>query len=114
MRATSALNPKPAHEGRKRALRRSASWSSDEWGLSCAKVAGVLYLIWASSSVRVFVVRRGGSLQEDGGFLPVFMGQAPIVIHRSLRWVWFVGTLIMAVLFNFVVGITGGVEVDAS
>jgi len=45
----------------------------------------------------------------------MFMGAGAIVIMPIFYGVLgFIGTLIMASLFNLVVGITGGIEVDAS
>ncbi len=46
---------------------------------------------------------------------PMFIGAGAIVILPIFYAVFgFIGTLIMASLFNLVVGITGGIEVDAS
>ena len=84
--------------------------------LSCAKVAGLVYLILglvfgACLSLLSLLGFAGGTtsvLQGCSGaaaivVLPIFYGL-----------LGFLGTLIMASLFNLVVGITGGIEVDAS
>ena len=85
--------------------------------MSCAKVAGLLYLILgliigACVSVLAMVgLFAGGS---DSPF-PMFFGAGAIVVLPILYATFgFVGTLIMATLFNLAVGITGGIEVDAS
>jgi hypothetical protein len=87
--------------------------------LSCAKVAGLLYLILGfvfGAFVSLFAI--GGSMMADspfGGFGRVLLGAGAIVILPICYSVFgFVMTLIMASLFNVVVGITGGIEVDAS
>ena len=87
--------------------------------LSCAKVAGVLYLILGfifGAFISLFAV--GGSMFADtpaSGFGGMFIGAGAIVILPICYAVFgFLMTLIMASLFNLVVGITGGIEVDAS
>lgn len=87
--------------------------------LSCAKVAGLLYLIIGllfGAFVSLFAI--GGSMMADapfGGFGRMLFGAGAIVILPICYAVFgFVMTLIMASLFNVVVGITGGIEVDAS
>jgi hypothetical protein len=87
--------------------------------LSCAKVAGLLYLILGfvfGAFVSLFAV--GGSLLADTparGLGGMIFGAGAIVILPICYSVFgFVMTLIMASLFNLVVGITGGIEVDVS
>jgi hypothetical protein len=87
--------------------------------LSCAKVAGVLYLILGfifGAIISLFAV--GGSLFGDtqaSGLGGMIFGAGAIVILPICYAVFgFLMTLIMASLFNLVVGITGGIEVDAS
>ena len=63
------------------------------------------------------VVRHGWIVRgwDGSAFFPMFMGAGAIVILPIFYGVFgFIGTLIMAALFNLVVGITGGIEVDAS
>jgi hypothetical protein len=86
--------------------------------LSCAKVAGLLYLILGfvfGAFVSLFAL--GGLLasQSEAPFGGVLFGAGAIVILPICYALFgFVGTLIMASLFNLVAGITGGIEVDAS
>ena len=87
--------------------------------LSCAKGAGVLYLILGfifGALISLFAV--GGSLFGDtpaDGLGGMIFGAGAIVILPICYAVFgFLMTLIMASLFNLVVGITGGIEVDAS
>jgi hypothetical protein len=83
--------------------------------LSCAKIAGLLYLILGfvfGACISLFAV-IGSGLFPDGG--STFFGAGAIVILPIFYGVGgFLGTLLMASLFNLVAGITGGVEVDAS
>jgi hypothetical protein len=87
--------------------------------LSCAKVAGLLYLILGfifGAFISLFAV--GGSMFVDrpaagiGGML--FGAGAIVILPICYAAFGFVMTFIMAWLFNLVVGITGGIEVDAS
>ena len=86
--------------------------------LSCAKVAGLVYLILGlvfGACLSLFVdglVFAGGTNSVLQG---MFMGAAAIVVLPIFYGLLgFLGTLIMTSLFNLVVGITGGIEVDAS
>jgi hypothetical protein len=87
--------------------------------LSCAKVAGLIYLILGfvfGALISLFAL--GGSLFADrpeGTFGGMIFGAGAIVILPIFYGVFgFAMTLVMASLFNLVVGITGGIEVDAS
>jgi len=87
--------------------------------LSCAKVAGVLYLILGfifGALISLFSV--GGSFfgdTEASGLGGMILGAGAIVILPICYAVFgFLMTLIMTSLFNVVVGFTGGIEVDAS
>jgi hypothetical protein len=83
--------------------------------LSCAKVTGLLYVILglifgACLSLVSLLGFDVGNRALQGMFgvgaivlLPIFYGV-----------LGFLGTLIMALLFNFAAGVTGGIEVDAS
>ena len=86
--------------------------------LSCAKVVGVLYLILGfvvggMISLLSLVGLFGGGAQ--GGFMPALFGAAAVVLLPiCYGLLGFVVTLIMTSLFNVVVGITGGVEIDVT
>ena len=86
--------------------------------LSCAKVAGLLYLILGfvfGAFISLFALGRSAR-QPIGGTVwwrAVRRWRDRDSSHL-LRLFGFVGTLIMASLFNLVAGITGGIEVDAS
>ena len=85
--------------------------------LSCAKVAGLLYLILGfviGACLSLFAM-AGSFAGASNSFFPMTMGLGAIVLMPIFYGGFgFVGTLIMAALFNAVVGITGGIEVDAS
>ena len=85
--------------------------------LSCAKVAGVLYLIMGLviggmvSLLTLTGLFSGGS----DGFMPALFGAAAVVLLPICYGVFgFLMTLVMTSLFNLVVALTGGVEVDVS
>jgi hypothetical protein len=86
--------------------------------LSCAKVAGLLYLILGfvfGALVSLFTI--GGTMfgdQEGGVFARMFGASAIVVLPIFYGCLGFVMTFIMAWLFNLVVGITGGIEVDVA
>jgi hypothetical protein len=87
--------------------------------LSCAKVAGLLYLILGfvfGAIISLFAA--GGSFFPNGAggtFGSMAFGAGAIVILPICYAVFgFVMTFVMASLFNLIVGITGGIEVDAS
>ena len=85
--------------------------------LSCAKVAGLRYLILGfgiGACLSLFAM-AGSFAGGADSFFPMFMGAGAIVILPIFYGVFgFIGTLIMASLFNLVAGITGGIELDAS
>lgn len=85
--------------------------------LSCAKVVGLLQLLLGlviGACISLFAMAGffpGGSDSP----MPFFFGTGAIVALPIFYGAFgFFGTLIMAALFNVVVGITGGVEVDAA
>lgn len=86
--------------------------------LSCAKVAGLLYLIIGfifGAFVSLFAL--GGMLasRTDSSLPGMLFGAGAIVILPICYAAFgFIMTLIMTALFNVIVGITGGIEVDAS
>jgi hypothetical protein len=87
--------------------------------LSCAKVAGLLYLILGFVfGALISLFAAGGSLfadQAGGPFGSMLFGAGAIVMLPICYAVFgFVMTFIMASLFNLIVGITGGIEIDAS
>jgi len=84
--------------------------------LSCAKVTGLLYVILglivgACLSVVSLLGFAGGSFSPLQGMFGV---GAIVMLPIFYGALGFFGTLIMALLFNFAAGITGGIEVDAS
>jgi hypothetical protein len=86
--------------------------------LSCAKVAGLLYLILGfvfGACISLFAAIGMFAGDGDGGAFPAFFGAAAVVVLPIFYGgLGFIGTLIMSALFNFVAGIAGGIEVDAS
>jgi hypothetical protein len=87
--------------------------------LSCAKIAGVLYLIMGFviggmvSLLTLAGLFGGGEAQS--GFMPALFGAAAVVLLPiCYGFFGFVVTLVMTSLFNLVVGFTGGVEIDVS
>ena len=84
--------------------------------LSCAKVVGLVYLILgivfgACLSLISMLGFAGGTNSVLQG---MFGAAAIVVLPIFYGLLGFLGTLIMTSLFNLVVGITGGIEVDAS
>jgi hypothetical protein len=85
--------------------------------LSVAKVAGLLYAVLGVLAGGIFslvaMAGFGAGASEYSPFAAMFGVGAVIVFPIFYGCIGFVMTLIMAWLFNIVVGITGGVEVDA-
>ena len=84
--------------------------------LSCAKVTGLLYVILglivgACLSLVSLLGFAGGSYSPLQGMFGV---GAIVMLPIFYGVLGFLGTLVMALLFNFAAGITGGIEVDAS
>ena len=84
--------------------------------LSCAKVVGLVYLILglvfgACLSLLSMLGFAGGTTSVLQG---MFGASAIVLLPIFYGLLGFLGTLIMTSLFNVVVGITGGIEVDAS
>jgi hypothetical protein len=87
--------------------------------LSCAKVAGLLYLIMGFVfGAFVSLLAMGGTMFADqpaaGIFGSLFGVGAIIVLPIFYGCLGFLMTFIIALLFNLVTGVTGGIEVDAS
>jgi hypothetical protein len=86
--------------------------------LSCAKVAGLLYLIIGfifGAFVSLFAVGGVLASRTDSSLPGMLFGAGAIVILPICYAAFgFIMTLIMTALFNVIVGITGGIEVDAS
>ena len=86
--------------------------------LSCAKVAGVLYLIMGfviGGMVSLITLAGVFGGRPSGGFMASLFGTAAVVVLPICYGVFgFIMTLIMTSLFNLIVGFTGGVEVDVS
>ena len=89
--------------------------------LSVAKVAGILYVVIGliAGCVLSLAAMAGGfaasAADADGaGPMAALFGVGAIVILPIFYGVFgFIGTLIMAWLFNVAAGIVGGIEVDA-
>jgi hypothetical protein len=90
--------------------------------LSCAKVAGLLYVIMGLiiGGLISLAAMAGGfaASQIEGGSGAGMMGAifgvgAVILVPICYGILGFVMTLIMTWLFNVAVGIVGGIEVDA-
>lgn len=84
--------------------------------LSVAKVAGLLYAIIGllfGVFISLFAMAGFAAGANDSPFRAVFGVGAVILLPIFYGCLGFVMTLIMSWLFNIVVGITGGVEVDA-
>lgn len=84
--------------------------------LSCAKVSGLLYLILglivgACLSLVSLLGFAGGSYSPLQG---MFGAGAIVMLPIFYGALGFLGTLVMAWLFNFAAGVTGGIEIDAS
>ena len=85
--------------------------------LSCAKVTGLLYVILglivgACLSLVSLLGFAGGTFSPLQG---IFGGVGAIIMLPIFYGaLGFLGTLVMALLFNFAAGVTGGIEVDAS
>ena len=91
--------------------------------LSCAKVAGLLYVVIGLIAGGLFsLVATAGGLAAAagsdgnsafGGFAALFGIGAVIILPICYGIFGFIGTLIMAWLFNVAAGVVGGIEVDA-
>ena len=88
--------------------------------LSCAKVAGLLYVVIGLIAGGLFslVAMAGGfaaaARSDDAGVFAALFGVGAIIILPICYGVFgFIGTLIMAGLFNVAAGMVGGIEVDA-
>jgi hypothetical protein len=86
--------------------------------LSLAKVSAVLYaLAGLFIGACVSLVAMAGALSDANEFgpLPGLFGVAAVVLFPIFYGVaGFVGSLIVGVLYNFVAGTIGGVEIDVS
>lgn len=84
--------------------------------LSVAKVAGLLYAIIGllfGVFISLFATAGFAMGASDSPFGALFGVGAVILLPIAYGCFGFVAMLIMCWLFNIVVGITGGVEVDA-
>ena len=89
--------------------------------LSAAKVAGLLYVVIgliAGALVSLFSMAGAaigaGSGNGDGAMFGAFFGVGAIILLPIFYGFFgFVGTLLMAALFNVAAGMVGGIEVDA-
>jgi hypothetical protein len=88
--------------------------------LSCAKVAGLLYVVVGLIAGALFslVAMAGAAIgaasgEGSGGFGALFGIGAIVLLPIFYGCVGFLGTLIMAWLFNIAAGMVGGIEIDA-
>jgi len=89
--------------------------------LSAAKVAGLLYVVIgliAGALVSLFSMAGAaigaGSGNGDGAMFGALFGVGAIILLPIFYGFFgFVGTLLMAALFNVAAGMVGGIEVDA-
>jgi hypothetical protein len=91
--------------------------------LSCAKIGGILYVVIGLVFGAVFslMAMAGGfaaAAASDsgvgaGGFAALFGVGAIILFPIFYGVCGFIGTMIMAGLFNLAAGMVGGIEVDA-
>jgi hypothetical protein len=84
--------------------------------LSCAKIAGALYVVLGLFAGGLFslAAMAGGLASEDSelGAMEAFFGIGAIVILPILYGcLGFVVTLLMAWLYNVAAGLVGGIEV---
>jgi hypothetical protein len=85
--------------------------------LSCAKIAGLLYALigLVVGAVVSLIGIVGGLASNDiaGAAFPAIFGAGAIIILPIFYGcLGFVGTLIMAALYNLLAGAVGGIEVD--
>ena len=88
---------------------------------SAAKVAGLLYVVIgliAGALVSLFSMAGAaigaGSGNGDGAMFGALFGVGAIILLPIFYGFFgFVGTLLMAALFNVAAGMVGGIEVDA-
>lgn len=88
--------------------------------LSVAKIAGLLYVVIGLIAGGLFsLVAMGGAALgaaagDDSAMFGALFGVGAIILLPICYGILgFIGTLIMAWLFNIAAGIVGGVEVDA-
>lgn len=85
--------------------------------LSLAKISGLLYaflglLIGAFVSLFSFVASGMLPERDAGPFAMLFGVGAIVVLPIFYGVIGFIGSLIMAALYNLVAGMVGGIEVD--
>jgi hypothetical protein len=90
--------------------------------LSLAKVAGLLYVVVGLIAGALFsmvamagaALGAGSAAGHDGAVYSAIFGVGAIILLPICYGIFgFIGTLIMAWLFNIAAGMVGGVEVDA-
>ena len=85
--------------------------------MSCAKIAAVLYGIMGLFFGAIFsLVAAAGAFSagaEDTRLFPMMFGAASIVVFPIMyACLGFVGSLIVATLYNVLAGMVGGVELE--
>lgn len=92
-------------------IRRVSPWS-------CAKIAGLIYLIlglfFGGILSVLSVAGWAGSGGPDAGFGAIFGLAAILVLPILYGCMGFVMTAIMAMLYNALSGMVGGIEVDVA
>lgn len=87
--------------------------------LSCAKIAAALYaVIGFVAGIFFSLAAMAGAFAADdagvGAMGMIFGAGAIVVLPIFYACLGFVGTLIIASLYNAVAGVVGGIEVDIS
>jgi hypothetical protein len=88
--------------------------------MSCAKVSGLLYAVIGlliGACFTLFLTTLGSLIPQDeqqmGGFVGMLFGAGAIVILPVFYGVLgFIGGAILAVVYNFIAGWTGGIEIE--
>ena len=88
--------------------------------MSCAKVSGLLYAVIGlliGACFTLFLTTLGSLIPQDeqqmGGFVGMLFGAGAIVILPIFYGVLgFIGGAILAVVYNFIAGWTGGIEIE--
>jgi len=87
--------------------------------VSVAKVAAVLYaglgLLFGAMFSLIGMIGLTGAMgdTEGGAFVGLLFGAGAIIVMPIVYGIFgFIGSLIMALLFNVAVGMTGGIEIE--
>ena len=85
--------------------------------MSCARISGALYAVTGLILGAIFslVAMVGGfsaESSEEAGFAAVFGVAAIIILPLLYGGIGFIATFIAAWLYNILVGVVGGIELD--